>query len=147
MRQSTPVRFLLALLLISAGCSGYKSSGGKKEPDIGPDVETVNSPVDLYRASTELANALADVLAEIKDKDSASKAEPKLDLLNRKAKILAAKSKELPLDPQQQQRLEQQFKADTDKASRRIEEERRRIKANPELAKLLADMNLKQLLE
>src|SRR5262249_54490559 len=90
MKKSTLEGLVVALLLVSAGCSGSKSSGGKEEPDIGPDVEAVDSPTALFRAAIELENALADVLAEIKDKDSLSKAEPKIDMIERKGKILQA---------------------------------------------------------
>jgi len=149
MKQSTLPSLVLALLLCSAGCSGGKSPGSKEErqPDIGPDVRAVNSPSELFHASTELANALADVLTDIKDEDSASKAEPRIDVLNKKAQLLAVKSKELHIDSQLQQRLEEQFKDETDKAKRRIEAEKHRIKADPKLSKVLQVMNLKGLLE
>lgn len=148
MRQSTPGSFLLALVLLSAGCSGGKSSRGNKEPEIGPDVKGVDSPVSLYRASTELANALADVLAEIKDSDTAKSAEPKLRVLTRKAKILAAKSKDLKFDeraPGTQPLPNAKDEEDFAKARRRAEAEVKRIRADPELDKLLKAMDLQGL--
>src|SRR5437660_3392979 len=91
---------LLMLALSLTGCSGGKLpvSEEERQPDIGPDVKAVNSPVDLFHASTELANTLADVLAEITDEDSARKAEAKLYVLTRKAKLLESISKELKFD-------------------------------------------------
>ncbi|MBI1913741.1 MAG: hypothetical protein HYS12_03145 [Planctomycetes bacterium] len=147
MRQLALGSAFLALALVSAGCSGGKSSAGKEDPDIGPDVNAADTPEALLQASVQLLNALADVLAEIKDKDSARKAEPKLEVLNRKAKILAAKIEELHFDPEQQQRLTQKYKNDSEKAGRRIENERRRINADPELSKLVKEIDRRSLLK
>src|SRR3954447_24950504 len=147
MRKLFAGSLLLVLALASAGCNGRKPSGNNKEPDrdIGPDVKAVASPEAFVQASIQLLEALADVHAEIKDKDSAEKAEPKLDVLNRKAKFLAAISDDLHFDPEQLQQLKQKYKDDFDKAYRRLDDERRRINADLELAKLLTEIDRRSL--
>src|SRR6266536_4022812 len=147
MKQSTLLGLVLALLLSSAGCSRGNSPGNKeeREPDMGPDVERVDSPAGLYRASIELANALADVLAEIKDRDAAKRAVPKLRILTRKAKSLDEKSQELSRNNLQsaQQLPNAKDKEDFEKAQRRAEVEWKRIQAKPELWKIIREMDLK----
>jgi len=136
MRELTIVSLLLALGLASAGCRGKE----KPDPDIGPDVEAVDSPDALMQASVQLLNAQADVFERIKDKDSAEQAAPSLTVLRRKAAILEAKSKELKIDeqpPEQQRLLGEKFRSEFEKATRRLMAESQRISADPELAKVL----------
>jgi len=143
MKKAILRSLVLVLLLFLAGCSGSKSSGGQEEPDIGPKVERIESPEGVSAALVQWTNALADVYAEIKDRDSARQAAPKLHVLDRKAKILAAKSKEFnsnDLPPEQQQRLEQKFKGDFEKARQRVDTELRRINADSELSKVLKEI-------
>src|SRR5262245_17473090 len=105
-RTTTASTFLLAAL-VSAGCIDNKQSGNKEEFDFGPDVKAANTPAEVYRASAELVNALADVLTEIKDRDSATKARPKIEVIERKGKILTGKFEELHIDEKLHKELEQ----------------------------------------
>jgi len=136
MKQLTFGSVMLALVLASAGCRGKE----KPDPDIGPNVEAVDSPDALMLASVNLLNAQADVFERIRDKDSAEQAEPSLHVLKRKAAILAGKSQELKMDEQtleQQKLLDQKYRSEFEKATRRLMAESRRINADPELAKVL----------
>jgi len=153
MRTTAVASLLLGLALAAAGCSGSKPLAEKEdtdpEPAVGPDVEAVDTPEALLRASIQFMNALADVLGSIKDRDSARKAEPLLRILTGKAKALEAAAGKVNLADQpveQLKALEERYKGEFEKARRRAEQEVKRLNADPELSKILNRIDLRNLL-
>ncbi|MFW5839501.1 MAG: hypothetical protein ACOCZE_02875 [Planctomycetota bacterium] len=95
---------------------------------------------DVVEEQIELMNKTADVLATIKDKESAQAAKDDLEELGEKMKELKAEMDEMDEPSEEEEKaLKEKYGKEMEKAGGRLIEQVMRIAMNPELQKALGD--------
>jgi hypothetical protein len=138
---------LTALLVLSlCACSG--KSDKEKDKDKGKSSSGGTADLDsVMKDAGTLMNEKAEILESIKDKETAEKARPKLEAINKKKKDLeerrdqAMKDKDFKKLAEEMEKLEDKYKIG--KATIRLTKARENVLKNKEAAAVLKDIDLK----
>jgi hypothetical protein len=146
--RRSPMRFfgltLTTLLVLSlSACSGKSD----KEKDKGKSSGGAADLDSVMKDAGTLMNEKAEILESIKDKETAEKAKPKLEAINKKKKELeerrdqAMKDKDFKKLAAEMEKLEDKYKIG--KATIRLTKARDNVLKNKEAASVLKDIDLK----
>jgi len=128
--------------LALAVCFLLAGSATAAEPD---KTEPKDTPEMVLKDAIKLLNDFSVVLEDIKDKETAEKAKPKLEGVGKRMKELKKRSDKLKIDElpkEEKEALEKKYNGDLKKAGERMTKAMLKAVSDPDVAKVLQEVDL-----